>query len=306
MKYQNEADLVEAEKAKTLAQYITEIDRLDRAILDAQANKSLTAEALANEQIAQIYITWGKEKIAAVYIQAAYDCYARSGATTKTEKLALHYPQLLQPILPQRHKFGGTNYFTDEFIATLSHEFRNPLNGILGMSEALLEEVFGTMNEQQLNAVATIDRSGSYLLALINNMTDLSLIQANKLELEITPVSIAELCQFSSNFVKHHAIQKQIQLETDIPAHAGDISIDLQRMRQVLIDLLNRAIDSTPVGGKVRLVVTREGDRTSPQHPYRFSFRSSIPVERFPPPMKINYLNPRSRLAPPTTAAGSV
>jgi CheY-like chemotaxis protein len=126
------------------------------------------------------------------------------------------------------------------------------------MSEALLEEVFGTMNEQQLNAVATIDRSGGYLAALINNMTDLSQLQAGRLELEITTVAVAELCLFSTTFVRHHAIQKQIQLDVDFPANAGDIAVDLQRMRQVLINLLNQAIDATPVGGRVKLVVTRQ------------------------------------------------
>ena len=124
------------------------------------------------------------------------------------------------------------------------------------MSEALLEEVFGTMNERQLNAVTTIDRSGGYLLALINNMVDLSQLQAGKLELDITQVKVAELCNFSVNFVKHHAIQKQIQLDTELPPNIGYVAVDLQRMRQVLIDLLERAIESTPAGGKVKLAVT--------------------------------------------------
>jgi CheY-like chemotaxis protein len=125
------------------------------------------------------------------------------------------------------------------------------------MSEILLEEVFGSMNEKQLNAVTTIDRSGWYLLALINNMVDLSKIQVGKLELEIANVSVAELCSSSTTFVKHCAIQKQIQLDVDIPEHAGYIAVDLQRMHQVLINLLNQAIDSTPVGGRVKLIVTR-------------------------------------------------
>ena len=258
MSYQDESDLVEAEQAKTLARYVAEIDRLDRAILAAQTSQSLAAEAIANERAAEFYLECGKDKIATVYIQAAYDCYNRSGSKPQAENLEQRYPQLLQSILPQRQQFAGTNYFTDEFIATLSHEFRNPLNGILGMSEALLEEVFGTMNERQLNAVTTIDRSGGYLLALINNMTDLSKIQVGKLELETTHVSAIELCQFSSTFVKHHAIQKKIQLDIDVPANAGTIFVDLQRMRQVLINLLNHAIDSTPIGGSVKLSVTRQ------------------------------------------------
>ncbi len=252
-------DLVKAERAKALELYAAQIDKLDRAIVAAQATRSLVAEATANEAAAQFYLEWGKEKIAAVYLRDAYDLYTSSGATTKIASLDRRYPQLLQ----HRPQTGWDKYFTDEFIATLSHEFRNPLNGILGMSEALLEEVFGVMNERQLNAITTIDRSGGYLLALINNMTDLSKIQVGKLELEITNVSVLELCQYSSTFVKHHAIGKQIQLDLDVSAHAGQILVDLHRMRQVLINLLNHAIDSTPVGGRVKLVATREAQTSA-------------------------------------------
>ncbi len=258
MNFQDENDLPAIELAKNLEQYVAEIAQLHGAIGAAQQQQSVEEEAVANECAAQFYLAWGKDKLAAVYMQDAYDCYRRAGCNIATENLERDYPQLLQ-LSPQPSPPPASNsYFNDEFIATLSYEFRTPLNGILGMSEALLEEVFGTMNERQLNAVATIDRSGGYLAALISNMTDLSQLQAGKLELEITTVAVAELCLFSATFVKHHAIQKQIQLDVDFSANAGDIAVDLQRMRQVLINLLNQAIDATPVGGRVKLVVTRQ------------------------------------------------
>jgi CheY-like chemotaxis protein len=268
MNCQDEYDLVEVAPMKTLAQYVERLDKLDRTILEARVSKSTQAEAIATEQVAELYLECGKENVADVYFQAAYDLYVKAGVSTKIDYLEYTYPQLFAPPPPQ---LATTNYFTDEFIATLSHEFRNPLNGILGMSEALLEEVFGTMNESQLNAVTTIDRSGGYLLALINNMVDLSKLQAGKLELDITQVSVAELCNFSTTYVKHHAIQKQIQLDTDLPPNAGYIAIDLQRMRQVLIDLLDRAIDATPAGGKVKLVVTVQSDRLAAKSTIQFS-----------------------------------
>jgi signal transduction histidine kinase/ActR/RegA family two-component response regulator len=246
----------------TLEQYAKEIDRLEHEIIAAQASQSLPAEALAYECAAEFYLEWGKEKIAAVYRQDAYDCYVKAGAEAEITYLEQSYPQLRASILPPTQQFGGTNYFTDEFVATVSHEFRNPLNGILGMSEALLEGVFGTLNELQLNAAQTIDRSGEYLLALIDNMADLSQIQAGKLELDLTSVTVTELCQSSISFVEHNAIQKQIQLDLKVPIDLSSIYIDFQRMRQVLINLLNHAIDSTPVGGKVELVVTQVGDMT--------------------------------------------
>jgi signal transduction histidine kinase/ActR/RegA family two-component response regulator len=258
MNFPDENDWPATELAKNLEQYVAEVAQLHRAIGVAQEHQLVEEEAIANECAAQFYLAWGKEKLAAVYLQDAYDCYSRAGCNIATENLGRDYPQLLPPSPRQSPPPAGNSYFNDEFIATLSYEFRTPLNGILGMSEALLEEVFGTMNEQQLNAVATIDRSGGYLAALINNMTDLSQLQAGRLELEITTVAVAELCLFSTTFVRHHAIQKQIQLDVDFPANAGDIAVDLQRMRQVLINLLNQAIDATPVGGRVKLVVTRQ------------------------------------------------
>jgi CheY-like chemotaxis protein/signal transduction histidine kinase len=260
MNDRDEYEFVEVPQAKTLAEYAIEIERLEDSILAAQTDRSLVAEALANERAGQFYAAWDKAKIAAVYLQDARDCYVRSGDREKVVELERRYPQIFAATAQDSEDTGlvSSSYFTDEFIATLSHEFRNPLNGILGMAEALLEEVFGVMNERQLNAVTTIDRSGGYLLALVNNMTDLLQIQGGKLELEITQVAVAELCQSSTKFVKHHAIQKQITLETNIPDNAGAICVDLQRMRQVLINLLDRAIDATPLGGTVKLTVTRE------------------------------------------------
>jgi signal transduction histidine kinase/CheY-like chemotaxis protein len=246
----------------TLEGYAKEIDRLDREIIAAQASQSRSAEALAYECAAEFYLEWGKEKIAAVYRQDAYDCYVKAGATAEIAHLEHSYPQLRPSIASPSQQFGGTNYFTDEFVATVSHEFRNPLNGILGMSEALLEEVFGTLNERQLNAVNTIDRSGEYLLALIDNMADLSQIQAGKLELDLTSVAVTELCQASASFVEHNAKQKKIQLDLNIPIDLCSIYVDFQRMRQVLINLLSHAIDATPVGGRVELVVTKVSEMT--------------------------------------------
>jgi signal transduction histidine kinase/ActR/RegA family two-component response regulator len=260
MNNQNENYLgVAVEEVPTIEQYIAEIAQLHRAILKAQEIHAVEAEAIANECTAKFYLKWGKAQVAAAYMQDAHDCYTRAGCNIASSELVRDYPQLLKPIIQRSQQPDKINsYFDEEFIATLSYEFRTPLNGILGMSEALLEEAFGVMNEQQLNAVTTIDRSGGYLSALISNMTDLSQLQAGKLELEITKVAVADLCRFSTNFVKHHAIQKQIQLDTDIPAHAGLVAVDLQRMRQVLINLLSHAINATPVGGKVTLVVTRQ------------------------------------------------
>jgi predicted ATPase/signal transduction histidine kinase/GAF domain-containing protein len=146
----------------------------------------------------------------------------------------------------------------DEFLATMSHELRTPLNAILGMSEALQEEIFGAINPRQLNAISTIEQSGEHLLSLINDILDVSKIAAGKLELNISEVSLSELCKSSLMLVKQQAFDKQIQIRTHLPTDLEPVSIDERRMRQVLINLLNNAVKFTPTGGTVTLAVRIE------------------------------------------------
>jgi PAS domain S-box-containing protein len=145
----------------------------------------------------------------------------------------------------------------DEFLANMSHELRTPMNAILGMSEILQEQVFGTLNERQLKHVATIERSGEHLLSLINDILDVSKISAGKLELNISDVNMSALCQSSLVFVKQTAHDKQIQLDVQLPPGFVQLAVDERRMRQVLINLLNNAVKFTPVGGRVTLRVTQ-------------------------------------------------
>ena len=146
----------------------------------------------------------------------------------------------------------------DEFLANMSHELRTPLNSILGMSEGLLEGILGAINQRQSQAITAIEKSGRHLLELINDILDLSKIEAGKLELEITKVNILQLCQSSLNFVKHQAFKRQIQLRANLSKEIGEMSLDERRIRQVLINLLSNAVKFTPIGGRVVLDVHYE------------------------------------------------
>jgi PAS domain S-box-containing protein len=146
----------------------------------------------------------------------------------------------------------------DEFLANMSHELRTPLNAILGLSESLLEEVFGATNDRQKKAISTVERSGQHLLSLINDILEVSKIEAGKLELEMTTVSATTLTNSTLAFVKQLAHQKQIQLTTSFAANLGNIDVDERRIRQVLINLLNNAVKFTPAGGRVTLEVQLE------------------------------------------------
>jgi PAS domain S-box-containing protein len=145
----------------------------------------------------------------------------------------------------------------DEFLANMSHELRTPLNAILGMTEGLQEEVFGSINPRQLKALQTVERSGSHLLELINDILDVSKIEAGQIELDCTPVSAARLCKSSLAFIKQQALQKRIQLDIKLQLNLPDLLVDERRIRQVLINLLNNAVKFTPEGGRIVLEVSQ-------------------------------------------------
>ncbi|OUL22137.1 hypothetical protein BV372_30890 [Nostoc sp. T09] len=146
----------------------------------------------------------------------------------------------------------------DEFLANMSHELRTPLNAILGMSEGFQEGVFGSINERQAKAIATIERSGRHLLELINDILDLSKIESGKFELQLSDVSLKSLCDSSLAFIKQMALKKNIHLCTSIANNLGNIQVDERRLRQVLINLLSNAVKFTPDGGFVTLEICLE------------------------------------------------
>jgi hypothetical protein len=120
MNFPDENDWPATELAKNLEQYVAEVAQLHRAIGVAQEHQLVEEEAIANECAAQFYLAWGKEKLAAVYLQDAYDCYSRAGCNIATENLGRDYPQLLPPSPRQSPPPAGNSYFNDEFIVTNS------------------------------------------------------------------------------------------------------------------------------------------------------------------------------------------
>jgi PAS domain S-box-containing protein len=163
-------------------------------------------------------------------------------------------------LLQSNQELARATRLKDEFLANMSHELRTPLNAVLGMSEGLQDEIFGPINDRQRKSISLIEKSGTHLLALINDILDLSKIEANKFELELSDVSIQDLCQNSVLFIKELALKKQIRLHTQLPEHLKciNIRIDDRRCRQVLINLLSNAVKFTPEGGSITLDVRLE------------------------------------------------
>lgn len=150
----------------------------------------------------------------------------------------------------------------DEFLANMSHELRTPLNGILILSEILLEQIRGPINERQAQSLQTIHSSGHHLLSLINDILDLSKIEAGKLDLQLEIIQVEEICNTSLQFVKELAHQKQIRLTFENADVQAKMEADPRRLKQILINLLSNAVKFTPDGGRVTLKsrAAHEGD----------------------------------------------
>ncbi len=144
----------------------------------------------------------------------------------------------------------------DEFLASMSHELRTPLNTILGSAEILQASVFGELAEQQIRYVTNIDESGRHLLSLINDILDLSKIEAGKMEISIEPVSVQNMVQASLRLVKQLAYKKHLQLKSEFQNRVNTFPADDRRVKQILVNLLSNAIKFTPEGGEVGISVT--------------------------------------------------
>ncbi len=142
-----------------------------------------------------------------------------------------------------------------EFLANMSHELRTPLNGILGLSEILLDSYRGPLNEAQRKYIINIDASGRHLLSLINDILDLSKVEAGKLELHLEKIDINEICMASLAFIKEPGHKKGIRIEFRPDKRLSNMMADPLRMKQMLVNLLSNAIKFTPSGGKISLEV---------------------------------------------------
>ena len=149
----------------------------------------------------------------------------------------------------------------DEFLAAMSHELRTPLNAILGMSEALLEEVYGDLTERQRRSLERIEESGRHLLALINDILDISKIEAGKLSLDVARFPVRGVCESSLRLITQIAHKKQITVNFEMDDTILTMMGDQRRVKQILVNLLSNAVKFTPEKGQVGLRVTGDMDK---------------------------------------------
>ena len=145
------------------------------------------------------------------------------------------------------------NRAKSEFLANMSHELRTPLNHIIGFSELLVDSQFGELNDSQAEFLQDILNSSRHLLSLINDILDLSKVEAGKMELDLSELSVGYLMESSITMVKEKAIRHGLTLETEQNACPEMITADERKLKQILFNLLSNAAKFTPDGGCIKL-----------------------------------------------------
>jgi signal transduction histidine kinase len=148
-------------------------------------------------------------------------------------------------------ELDSANRHKSEFLANMSHELRTPLNAVIGFSDLLLLEQFGTLNEHQAGCARDIVDAGRHLLGLINDILDLSKIEAGKMELELSSVSLRETLETGLRMHAEGAMHAGIELGLTVVPDDITLTADERKLRQIVFNLLSNAVKFTPAGGRI-------------------------------------------------------
>lgn len=174
-------------------------------------------------------------------------------AACRTLGFAIERAQDQEHLRRANENLERASQLKSEFLASMSHELRTPLNSILGFSDLLQRKTGDTLTPRQIRHVQTIARSGDHLLQLINDILDLSKIEAGKVELDLSPVSIQTLCNQCLKMIQPRADKKRIALSLELDYRLKQAFLDERRVNQILINLLSNAVKFTPEEGTVKL-----------------------------------------------------
>ena len=178
--------------------------------------------------------------------------------------IAIENVRLISEIQAKSAQLEGANLdlaaasrHKSEFLANMSHELRTPLNAIIGFSDVLGQRLFGELNERQAEYTQDIASSGRHLLDLVNEILDLSKIEAGRMELEPSEFAVVDTIRGALAFVRERAARHSIDLTEDLAADLGTVAADERKVRQVLLNLLSNAVKFTPDGGRISVSAWR-------------------------------------------------
>ena len=172
-------------------------------------------------------------------------------ALANQSKVAIANANLFREIEEKGRLLEVANQHKSEFLANMSHELRTPLNAIIGFSEVLLQRMFGELNPKQDEYLQDVLSSGRHLLSLINDILDLSKVEAGRMELELARFDLPQAMQDTLVLVRERAARHGIDLHLEVDGGVGEIVADERKIKQVMLNLLSNAVKFTPEGGRV-------------------------------------------------------
>src|SRR5215211_4445022 len=176
----------------------------------------------------------------------------------KVEERTFELQAALEQLAEKTRELEIASKHKSEFLANMSHELRTPLNAIIGFSQVLKQDLFGPVNAKQEEYLDDILSSADHLLSLINDILDLSKVEAGQVELEVAPFSLREALERGVVMVRERAIKNGIDLDLDVDPGVGVVEADERRIRQVVFNLLSNAVKFTPTGGRIDVSVAQQ------------------------------------------------
>ncbi len=184
---------------------------------------------------------------------------AATDTTTTLEGERAELARIKQELEVVRAQAAQESNFKSRFLANMSHELRTPLNAIIGFSELLEQEIAGKLTTTQKEYVLNVLTSGQHLLELINDILDLSKIEAGRMDLRFTWQSLTTVIDAVAGSIEALAKKRGVTFTIEISPEVPDLFIDLVRLRQILFNLLSNAVKFTPPGGEVTLTARKRG-----------------------------------------------
>jgi two-component system, NtrC family, sensor kinase len=263
-----EVEIVEVSRATPMSKGEGAVGQL--AVTRAPVEIADIAEAGAyHGPLRDVLVRWGHRAVLALPLIREDDLVGGLAVTRKTpgrfapevigvlqtfasqSALAIQNARLFRELEDKSRQLEVANRHKSEFLANMSHELRTPLNAVIGFSEVLHERMFGELNDKQAEYIEDILSSGRHLLSLINDILDLSKVEAGRMELDLARFSLPVALDNALTLVRERATRHGVTLELDADPRVGDVVADARKVKQILLNLLSNAIKFTPEGGRV-------------------------------------------------------
>ena len=227
----------------------------DPASADAAITRVLAENKVSNYELT-VRSQNGLETVVSYNAATLYDRERKLQGVFASARDVTDRKQVERTLLEKNIELVHASRMKSEFLATMSHELRTPLNAVIGFSEALKDGLMGEMTVSQNDYIGDIFTSGQHLLSLINDILDLSKVEAGMMELELEPVDVSVLLSNSLSIVREKAASHAITLELDMASDLTSPALDMRKTKQIVYNLLSNAVKFSPSGGRVVMSAT--------------------------------------------------